>query len=351
MDIREAVSDDNDALKELQAKCPQGTDLIASVVNTPDFFARAKAYEPFKVYIAYEGNHILGSTAVGLKNAVVNGKLRRVGYGFQAFVPPEHRRKGVASRLHQHREDFAFQQGAVLFYTLVLEKNTPAMRYIEHRGFKLHRTVVMPALAVYKEMGTSSGGNVRPAQLGDLVSLAELANETWKDFELYEPESAEGLSEFIQRTPGYSIDNLLVFEKEGNINAFLGYLDWSQIMRITVQAMSLKMRTMGFMIKVAGLFRPMPRFIKPGDTLKQIMVTLVGFKDPLDFSLLLRRLNNLALQRGIEQIFCIFDRNSVILKSLGKFIHIDTAVNLYVKYLQQEELIAEKPVFIDGVDM
>jgi GNAT superfamily N-acetyltransferase len=167
MDIREAVPDDNDALQELQAKCPQGTDLIASVVNTPDFFARAKAYESYKVYIAYEGNHILGSTACGFKNAVVNGEVRRVGYGFQAFVAAEHRRKGVASQLHQHREDYAAQQGAVIFYTLVLEKNTPAMQYIERRGFKLHRTVVMPGLPVYKEMSTASGGNVRPAQPED----------------------------------------------------------------------------------------------------------------------------------------------------------------------------------------
>jgi GNAT superfamily N-acetyltransferase len=173
MKIREAVPDDNDVLQELQAKCPQGTDLIVSVVNTPDFFARAKAYELSKVYIAYDGNNILGSTACGFRNAVVNGEVRRVGYGFQAFVAPEHRRKGVASQLHQHREDFAAKQGAILFYTMVLENNTPAMRYIEHRGFKLHRTVVMPALSVYKEMVIPSEGNVRPARPEDLASLAE----------------------------------------------------------------------------------------------------------------------------------------------------------------------------------
>jgi GNAT superfamily N-acetyltransferase len=351
MDIREAVPDDNDALQELQAKCPQGTDLIASVVNTPDFFARAKAYESYKVYIAYEGNHILGSTACGFKNAVVNGEVRRVGYGFQAFVAAEHRRKGVASQLHQHREDYAAQQGAVLFYTLVLEKNTPAMQYIERRGFKLHRTVVMPGLSVYKEMVTASGGIVRPAQPEDLATLAELLNETWQDFELYEPASAERLSQSISRTPGYSFDNLLVLEERGMILAFLGYLDWSQVMRITVEAMSFKMRTMGLMLKIAGVFRPMPRFVKPGDTLKQIMITLIGFRDPTHFSLLLKHLNNQALQKGIEQIFCICEQNHVMLKSLKGFIQIDTAMNLYVKNLQQENLIADKPVFIDGVDM
>ena len=93
MDIREANPFDNDVLQALQAKCPQGTDLIVSVVNTPDFFARAKAYESYKVFIVHEGDHILGSTACGFKNAIVGGEVRRVGYGFQAFVAPEHRRK------------------------------------------------------------------------------------------------------------------------------------------------------------------------------------------------------------------------------------------------------------------
>jgi GNAT superfamily N-acetyltransferase len=351
MDIREAALDDNDALQELQAKCPQGTDLIVTVVNTPDFFARAKAYESYKVYIAYEGNHILGSAACGIKNAIVNGEVRRVGYGFQTFVASEYRRKGVASQLYQHRENFAAQQGAVLFYTLIMEKNTPAMRYIERRGFELHRTVVMPGLSVYKEMVPSSNQNVRVAQPEDLSSLAKLLNMTWQNFELYEPTSSEGLSQFISRTPGYSLNNLLVLEERGRILAFLGYLDWSRVMRITVEAMSSKMRTMGLILKIAGVFRPMPSFVKPGDTLKQIMITLIAFKEPTHFSLLLKHLNNQALQRGIEQIFCVCDRNHAILKNLKGFIRIDTAINLYVKNLQQSSLIKDKPVFINGVDM
>jgi hypothetical protein len=55
MNIREAVPEDNGELQELQAKCPQGTTLVASTVNTPDFFARAKAYESHKVFVACEG--------------------------------------------------------------------------------------------------------------------------------------------------------------------------------------------------------------------------------------------------------------------------------------------------------
>jgi hypothetical protein len=200
-------------------------------------------------------------------------------------------------------------------------------------------------------MATASGGNVRSARPEDLVVLAELLNETWKNFEMYGPTSAEGLSQFISRTPGYSFDNILILEERGEILAFLGYLDWSQIMRITVEVMSLKMRTMGLILKIAGIFKPMPKFVKPGVTLKQIMITLIGFKDPTHLSLLLKHLNNKVLQIGIEQIFCICERNHVMLKNLKGFIRIDTAINLYIKKLQQENLILDKPVFIDGVDM
>ena len=43
MEIREAVAADNEELQALQARSPQGTSVVISAVNSPDFFARAKA--------------------------------------------------------------------------------------------------------------------------------------------------------------------------------------------------------------------------------------------------------------------------------------------------------------------
>jgi len=144
MHIREAMPEDNEELQELQAKCPQGTTLIVSVVNTPDFFARAKAYESYNVYVACENNRIIGSAACAIRDAVVQGSICQVGHQFQLFVSPEYRRKGVASKLHQYREDYLTQQGVVLSYALIIEGNVPSMRYALRQGFKLHRTLVMP---------------------------------------------------------------------------------------------------------------------------------------------------------------------------------------------------------------
>ncbi len=348
MNVREAVPEDNDELQELQAKCPQGTTLVVSTVNTPDFFARAKAYESYKVFVACEGQRIIGSAACALRDAIVAGKINRVGYVFQAFVSPDARRKGVASQLLQQREDYLSQQGAVLVYTLIIEGNLPSMQHVEKRGFNLHRTLVMPALVVRKEMNVPSMGRIRPVTSKDLATVAELLNETWQGFEFHESTSAEALAQFINRTPAYSSDNLLVLEDQGELLACLGFWDWSQIMRITVKALSLKMRMIGFLLTTT---RILPEFLKPGDIMKQIMLTPIGFKDPSHLAVLVRYVNNQALLSGIQQIFCICERDHMLLRSMKGFIRVNTAMHLYVKLLQPNISLSDKPVFIDGIDM
>jgi len=351
MYIREAVPEDNDELQELQARCPVGTTLIVSTVNTPDFFARAKAYESYKVFAACEGDRIIGSAACAMRDAVVNGKISRVGYEFQYFTSPDYRRKGVANELHQRIEDHLTQHGAMLSYLLIIEGNLPAMRLFEGRGFELHRTLVMPGLSVFKAKDIPSKGKVRPVTSEDLLTVARLLNETWQGFELYEPTSAEALAQFINRVPAFRSENLLVLEDQGEIAACLGFWDWSQITRVTVVTLSQKMRIIGLLLKVGSIFGLVPGFVKPGDTLKQTVLTPIGFKDPADLAVLLKYVNNRVLRGGVEQIFCICERDHVLLSSMKGFIRVDTAAHVYVKPLQQNIVLSDKSVFVDGIDL
>jgi len=351
MHIREALPEDNNKLQELQAKCPQGTTLIVSTVNTPDFFARAKAYHSYKVIVACEEGRIVGSHAWAIRDAFVNGQLNRIGYSFQTFISPDHRKKGLAKNLLQYMEDQLIQNGAILVYGLIMEGNLPSMKLVESLGFKLHRTLVMPALAVYKEMEVLSKGKIRSMVREDLGVVAKLLNETWQGYDLYEPTSAEGLSGFITRTPGYSFDNLLILEGQGEILSCLGFWDWRKIMKITVVKRSLKMRTIGLLLDFVRNFRSMPRSIKGGDTLKQMMLTPIAFKEPAHLTLLLRYMNNQALSSGIEQIFCICEPNHPLLNGMKGFVRINTGVHLYVKSLQPNIWMSDRPVYVDGVDM
>ena len=351
MNIREATIEDNQELQELQGKCPQGKTLIISLVNTPDFFARAKAYESTQVYVACENNQIVGSAAGAIREAIVNGSLRRVGYEFQYFTSPGYRGRGIARQLHKYIKNHFIQHGAVLSYLLVIEGNLPAMELFEGLGFNHHRTLTMPGLAIYKEMNAAHKGNIRQIVSEELPLVSDLLNETWQGYDLYEPTSAETLTQFVNRTPAYNFSNIFVFEDHGEILACLGFWDWNQIMKITLKARSLKMQMMGFLLDIARAFRSLPRIPRPGEILKQWCLTPIGFRNADHLAVLIKYVNNLALHRGIEQIFCIGERDHPLLTTMKGFIHVDTAMHLYVKLLQQDVSMGDKPVFINGIDL
>ena len=256
LEVRDATSEDSSALQALQARCPIGVNLVVSTVNEPDFFARSKAYKSCKVYVACMGDRIVGSAACALREAVIGGQPVLVGYEFQYFTAPEARRRGVAAHLHQHIEAALRQSGAALSYAVIMEGNLPSLRLFEREGFAVVRTLVMPCLIVFKEMPTPEVTGIRPASAEDLGAAAEFLNRTWRGFDLREPASAEKLAESIERTPSYTIDDMLILERDGEIMACAGMWDWSRITRMTVEALSFKMRMFGFFLDVArGLGR------------------------------------------------------------------------------------------------
>jgi N-acetylglutamate synthase-like GNAT family acetyltransferase len=352
MIIREATPEDNQPLQALQARCPMGTSLVVSTVNTPDFFSRAKAYEWHRVYVAAENDEIIGSAACATRDALVNGQAVRIGYAFQYFTSPDHRHQGVATRLHRRIEQALQEQGAALVYLVMIEGNTPAMALFEEMGFAQLSTFTMPSLVVYREMDIDlAGGTIRPARAGDLERIAELTNATWQEAQLTEPMSAEGLARFIERTPALDLHDFLVLEKDGQLLACAGCWDWSQITRLTVISLAWKMKLINLGLDLVGLFRPMPDSIRAGDTLEQLALTKVGFRHPRHLPTLLTHINNVCLERDLGQIFLVCEPRHPLLDHLDGFIHIDTGVHLYAKTLQPGLEIGPGPVYLDGVDM
>lgn len=351
MYIREATPDDNSALIDLQSRCPQGTTIIVSTVNTPDFFARARVYEDFKVFVCCEGDRIIASSACGLHKALVRDTIEKVGYEFQAFVDPDFRGRRIAGQLQQVREDYIRSQGAVLSYGFIIEGNIPSMKYIERRGFTHYDTVVMPAIAVYREMKVREEGTIRPMTPEDLPVVTGLLNDTWQEYELYEPVTVESLKNLIERIPEYESGDIFILEKNSEITACLGMWDWSRVAEVTVNSLSSKMKVMGSIINLAGLITKVPSIPKPGSQLKQTVLTQIGFRNISDLCTLLKHANNRAYQTGIQQIFCIGSRKAPILRALKGFIHIDTSMHMNIKPLKDGVTLSGKPVYISGLDL
>ncbi len=348
MNIREAVRTENEELQRIQAESPQGKSLIVSTVNAPDFFSRARSYKSYKVFVAEEEGRILGSAACATRDAVLATRVQPVGYEFQYFTSPSYRGHGVARELRRRVESYLIDRGVSLSYALIMEGNLPSMRLFEREGFRLHRKLLMPAIAVIKEVQVPHKEYIRPVAERDLEEVADLLNETWEGHELYEPTSAGRLADQIERVPSFDYSSLLVLQDQGRIQACVGLWDWSKIMRITVLRLSLRMRILGRFLVLA---RILPRFPAPGDTLKQMMLTMIGYRSPNCLVRLVKYVNNLAFGEGIEQVFCICEKTDRILEAMKGFPRIDTRIALYMKPLKRGVSVAGSPVAMTGFDM
>jgi len=351
MIIRQARDQDNQALQQLQAQCPQGTSLQVSTVNTPDFFARVKAYPLNRVLVAEDQGRIVGSAAAAVRPGRVGEAVVPVGYQFQAFVDPDFRRKGVADALLDRLDQYLRDQGAVLIYCLIMVGNDPSMRLVARRGFVRHRDLEMNVLPVYRTINTKTAGAIRPATDRDLSAMAGLVNQTWSGHQLYGPTLAEDLGKLIDRTPGLSLDQFLLAESDGRPRAVLGFWDWSAVMRVEVLSVNRQLRRLGRRLRFLGLFRPTPPMPRPGRVLRQVMVTTVGGRDPAALAGLFGELNNRMKARGVEQVFCITEPDSTIVEALRGLFRVPQPLYLYVKPLAPDAALAPGPVFVDGVDL
>ncbi len=139
-------------------------------------------------------------------------------------------------------------------------------------------------------------------------------------------------------------------EANGEITACVGYWDFSRVVRVTVEALSRRLRATRVMLKVMRHIRRMPRLPKAGTTIKEWCLTPIGFRDVEHLTSLLRHINNLGLRGGIDQISCICERDSALLRAMKGMFHVDIGLDMYVKPLQRVG-VGDKPVFVDGIDL
>jgi hypothetical protein len=60
---------------------------------------------------------------------------------------------------------------------------------------------------------------------------------------------------------------------------------------------------------------------------------------------------NLALEKDIEQIFCICEKKDRIIESMKGFTRVNTEINHYVKILEPEAMLNDSAVAMTGLDM
>jgi L-amino acid N-acyltransferase YncA len=324
-----------------------GSSLILQLDSSPSFFNRSKHQLENHVVVAVEDGNIIGSGSCAIMEKRVNEKILRTAYNYNLMVDSEYRRKGIAMLLSERREEIAREQDCDLIFSHITEGNIPSIRLQEKKGFMHIKDSISYVLMVYKPHKLSTDSEIRPAMKTDLPRIVDLINNTHSEYDLYKPHTIDEFSELVDRRSHYNLQNILVYESEGKVEACLGYWDYTNVTKVTVLKLSRKNRLMSSVLAFLGIFTKMPRIPSSGQVMKQYFLQDIGFTKPQYLAELVKYVNNMALENDIQYL-TIMGVEEPISEVLSKFMHTNSTDHIFAKPLKDLDLtgFGERNLFL-----
>jgi len=346
--VREATEKDNDVLIELQRRCPQGTNFILGIDSSPDYFARSRPFKDWHVFVAIEDGSIVGSAACAISDTYVEGRQIKTAYEYGFVVDPQHRRKGIATKLQDHVEHFAHDKNVDLLYLDIVEDNLPSINLFSKKGFRKVKDCKTFSLMAYRKQKIARETSIRKMQKSDVDRVANLINEMYRDYNFFTPFKTRDFIGYVRRMPHFGFHNILVFEDNEEIMACLGYWDYNKVRKYIVEKFSFRLKAQIFLMRPMGLFTKMPHIPKQGEPLLSYNLTTLAYKDSESITELIKYMVNLALENEIHFLHIPVDPESQIAAVLSQFRHTAVKLLFFIKSLQQKEFsnLRERKLYI-----
>jgi len=352
--IREAAERDNDALNELQKKCPAGTSLVLGVDSSPDYFARSRPFKDWHVFVAVDNDVIIGSAGFATYDTYVEGKPIKTAYEYGFVVDPLHRRKGIAEKLQSHIEAIALYSDVDLLHLDVIEDNIPSIRLFSKMGFEKLRDCVTISLMPYKRQTVVADGNIRSMEEADVENVTDLLNEMYRGYDFFDPFEPKDFVDYLERIPHFDFHDVLVFEKNGKLEACLGIWEYDKVRRYIVERLNWRLSLQTYLIRLIGLFTRMPYIPKHGEPLLSYNLATVAYKKPESMLELLKKAFNTALDNKINFIHVTIDPSSPLNTILSRFRY-QTRMKLHVltKPVGQVKMAhsRERKIYVDVAEL
>jgi hypothetical protein len=175
----------------------------------------------------------------------------------------------------------------------------------------------------------------------------------YEGYDFFHPLRTSDLLEFARRTPGFSLDNIFVFEDSEDIKACLGYWDCVKVRKYIVQRFSSSMKAQLLVLKIVGLFANMPRLPGAGEPLLSYNLTTVAFKDPASITDLIKYVNNIAFENKIHLLQVPADVQSPAAEVLSKFRHARVGTQVFVKPLSGKTFssLGDARLYVDATEI
>ena len=352
VEIRIATGDDNQDLIEIQQKCPQGTDMVINIDRSPDFFARTTPYENSTCFVAEVGGNIAGAAQCAFRELNFGGEQVKAVYEMGYIVDPSYRRRGIASQLHEAIEEYSREKDADLAHLNIVESNTPSTRLFEKHEFinwgKNLETVIIPQ----KRQKIEKLDNIRPLTENDLPEITQMMNKNYIQYDFYETMTPDSLLGYIERMPGFNIEDIMVYDEEG-IKACLGCWDYETVLKIIVIKLNTKLSLLSGTVNFLGKFMDMPKMPRLGESMKQYFLTHSAYTDQEALRELVKHAMNRTLDNKMDNLIISLDPKCPHNKVFQQGFYSGVKSMNYVKPLHELDLSmkGQNLLYMDMIDI
>ncbi|MGH7371396.1 MAG: GNAT family N-acetyltransferase [Candidatus Methylomirabilales bacterium] len=244
--IRDARPQDNEALIELDRQCVMGGTIQLVFDRSPDFFARSRAYESFRMCVAEQEGTLIGVGGVTVKSLRVNGIRHRWAYFYDLRVHPSHRRRGIAGLIANALVDGIRDAGITSAYSLVIEGNAPSESFVEMRGSLPFKRCALALLS-------GEAGASRLERIPDVGSeVASLLEATYRSYHFTPPWDPETLHGTLDRLTPLGWEGMYGRRAEKGWGCCFGLWDYSSVMQMTFRGRGAEMHTRPFFLYPFG---------------------------------------------------------------------------------------------------
>ncbi len=130
---RLATNEDNQQLIELTAASGMMGEIALRIDRKPDFFKLLKLRGKSKVFVAVDGNTIIGSVCVSLQSVYIGGEIFPIQYIGDFKVAELYRNKGVGLQLCNQLANYLVSIGADLAFLNVSKGNSKPFSFFKNR--------------------------------------------------------------------------------------------------------------------------------------------------------------------------------------------------------------------------
>jgi hypothetical protein len=354
---RWATAEDDAALRRLARRVPMVGPLSYCLEREPDFFALTRLQgEGGRVAVVDgEAGELAAMAMVAPDQLRLFQLPQRILYGGDMKVDPSLRSHGLAGKMMRFVAREMIAAGFDLIYGLVLAGNPNMEPIIAARGAPV-RFYKLATLANYTvffgpKRRPPKGISVRRATDGDLGAMVALWNRVQAARELTPIWDEEGLRRRLQTTPGLSLADYLVAERDGRLVGLLAAWDSSVIKQLRLLRLSTGLAWVRRLYNPLAALLGRPRVPADGQHLPFFYIAQPCAETADDLRALLVEIHNQRRDGGHVYFDVALDDRDPLLPALDGFwktrIRFDVHLMDLAGRFEKPPVLDERPTYFD----